>query len=147
MVSALCLLSSLLLVELCVGFGLRASAGDDDRACGGNCMSDSCDVCICGEKQTPANLSSVCGQSYWSDSCCQCVVRLVSRGNANAVVMSDNRVRVGLFQISSFEWVTCNAGRPPCDPLNNLACAAQIYKRDGSWKKYWGDAASKCGCK
>jgi hypothetical protein len=137
------------LLMLLIGISISFTLNDkDDHNCGGNCMNNNCDVCICGERTNYVDVNAICNQPLWSSSCCQCIVHIMSKCNANAIVMSDNKVKVGLFQINSYDWMTCNHGKPPCDPAANLICAMQIYRMSGStWKQYWPEAASKCGCK
>jgi hypothetical protein len=89
---------------LAVSFGFTLHCNDDHN-CGGNCLNNNCDVCIYGDKTNYADMNIICNQLLWSSSCCQCIVRILSKGNANAVVMSDNKVKVGLFQINSYNWM------------------------------------------
>lgn len=123
-------------------------AKTDEKQCGGNCLSESCPICLCGNATNIVDINTICNQTFWSQTSCHCIVRMISKGNANALDIGDNRIKVGLFGINSYDWISCNHGRPPCDPSANLYCAAQIYKASGnSWKEYWAEAALKCGSK
>ena len=71
--------------------------------CGGaNCPTGKCPTCYCGRTPAPADVSHWCQQHSWNQTCCQCIVRMESGGNANAMNYNHNGTTyVGLWQINT----------------------------------------------
>ena len=115
--------------------------------CGGNCPSGSCDTCHCGYSPSYVDIASACASfGGWSQSCCECIARAESGGNANAQLHNTNDSDdVGLWQINSFNWNSCSGGNAPCDVGVNLACARKVWGWGGNSWKYWS-TCGQCGC-
>jgi hypothetical protein len=101
---------SLLALAVCVGIVTA-------NTCGGNCPSGNCASCKCGTSRDVVDIGTWCAKySGWNQACCKCVVSHESGGNAHAQL--DNHgglIDVGLWQIDSINWKSCNGGNPPCD--------------------------------
>ncbi|PRP80637.1 hypothetical protein PROFUN_10692 [Planoprotostelium fungivorum] len=112
--------------------------------CGGNCPANNCKTCPCGTKKSFANIQSTCSQ--WKGinlRCCNCIANAESSGNANAMHGNgDGSIDVGLFQINSVNWKSCNGGRAPCGLSENIKCAKSIY----GYKKNFSPWATCGGC-
>lgn len=115
--------------------------------CGGNCPSNSCQTCYCGNEKSIVDIDTWCSKYSWDKGCCKCIVASLSGGNANAMIHHENGSSdVGLWQINNIHWGVCSNGKAPCDPSKNLNCAILVYKQNqNSWKE-WADVARKCGC-
>lgn len=50
--------------------------------CGGNCPDNSCKSCVCPTTPDIINVTEWCGKYDWDQSCCQCMVTYLSKGNA-----------------------------------------------------------------
>eukprot|EP00826_Nyctotherus_ovalis_P037949 TRINITY_DN350_c0_g1_i1.p1 TRINITY_DN350_c0_g1~~TRINITY_DN350_c0_g1_i1.p1 ORF type:complete len:131 (+),score=28.35 TRINITY_DN350_c0_g1_i1:133-525(+) len=113
-------------------------------SCGGNCISDDCPKCYCGESINKVDVEKVCKMAEWDQRCCNCIVENSSGGNANAVNATAKYTEVGLFLIDKMFWGYCNQGKAPCSFQSNLMCAMRIY----IWGKRWHawNAAKKCNC-
>jgi hypothetical protein len=72
----------------------------------GNCPSNNCNSCPCGNSPAYADIASACRRfNGWSQSCCECIIRHESGGNLHAV--NHNRGGsndVGLWQINDMNW-------------------------------------------
>lgn len=113
--------------------------------CGGNCPGG-CDSCPCGETKDPEDAVTWCAKySGWSQSQCQCIVKHESGGNGHAVNQNTGSASykwdVGLWQVNSFNWDSCNSGKAPCDNNANLNCAIKVWQWGGNSFKLW----STCG--
>ena len=105
--------------------------------CGGNCPGD-CDQCLCGIEKSRADVKEWCAKYHWNQRNCECVVMNESEGNRNAVNQNiGSSYDVGLWQINSVNWDSCNGGKTPCDTEDNLRCAIDIYR--------WGRSIKCCG--
>ena len=114
--------------------------------CGGNCPGNNCPTCPCGTTKRPEDVANVCKGHSWSQKCCICIVNNESGGNGNAVGYNNNKTYdVGLFQINTVNWQSCNGGSPPCPMSANLKCAIMVYKWGNNTWKFWATAA-RCGC-
>jgi hypothetical protein len=111
---------------LACGFALTSA-----DYCGGNCPSGTCTTCHCGTAPSPTDIASACAQfDGWSQSCCECIANAESGGNSNAQLHNTNDSDdVGLWQINSFNWDSCNSGEAPCSIEANLACAKKVCER------------------
>jgi len=58
--------------------------------CGGNCPSNTCPSCPCGTAANWIDIPSLCSRYGWGQSCCQCIVRNESGGNAHAMLFNTN---------------------------------------------------------
>lgn len=116
------------------------------NTCGGNCPSNKCTDCKCSGV-AHVDIASACAQySGWSQSCCQCIVQHESGGNSHAQLHNTNGSDdVGLWQVNSMNWASCNGGRPPCTVAENLACAKKVFAWGGNTWKLWS-TCSACGC-
>ena len=92
-------------------------------------------------------ISTWCSKySGWSQSCCKCIVQAESGGNLHACNKNSNgSIDVGLWQINSGNWASCNGGNPPCDTSSNLFCAKKLFQGGGNTWKHW-PSCSSCGC-
>jgi len=145
---------SLLLTLLC----LMVSVTKADT-CNENCPTNTCSAnnCLCGKAPNKVNIVNWCAKYVgWNQKCCQCIVGKESRGNTNAQHhnAATNKKKesedVGLFQINSVNWPSCNSGKAPCDPDANLKCAIAVYKAgSGGVKNSWNPwtTAEGCGCR
>ncbi|CAG9318383.1 unnamed protein product [Blepharisma stoltei] len=117
--------------------------------CGGNCPLNDCpkDTCSCGYSSNVIDIAYWCSQFQgWSQSCCKCIAPNISNGNANTESYNSYGSRqIGVWQINSTNWESCNDGNPPCSPTSNLNCAKKIWAWGGNSWKYW-PACSACGC-
>ena len=124
-------------------FAISTVAND----CGGNCPSNGCANCPCGNSPNWQDAGSWCSRyGGWDQGCCQCIVSHESNGNANAA--HDNgggNMDVGLFQINQGNWGDCSGGNAPCDVEANLNCAIQIWQWGGNSFSLWATAQG-CGC-
>ncbi|KAJ4459179.1 putative Ctype lysozyme/alpha-lactalbumin superfamily protein [Paratrimastix pyriformis] len=93
------------------------------------------------------DISSACSRySGWSQSCCECIAQHESGGNYHACnVNSNGSTDVGLWQVNSMNWASCNSGNPPCDISSNLQCAIKVFNWGGNTWKYWSTCGG-CGC-
>ena len=93
------------------------------------------------------NIGTWCSKySGWSQACCNCIVQKESGGNAHACNKNNNgSIDVGLWQINSINWNSCNGGSAPCTPQANLNCAKKVFNWGGNTWKYWA-TCGKCGC-
>mmetsp|Transcript_18806 Transcript_18806/g.44050 ORF Transcript_18806/g.44050 Transcript_18806/m.44050 type:complete len:155 (+) Transcript_18806:30-494(+) len=123
-------------------FGLNSTRTN----CGGNCPGG-CDSCPCGESKDYVNIAAACAKfSGWSQSCCECIVKHESSGNAHA----DNEnvggsYDVGVWQVNSMNWASCSGGKPPCDEGTNLECAKKVFAWGGNTWKLWSTCGG-CDC-
>eukprot|EP01111_Echinosteliopsis_oligospora_P005998 TRINITY_DN1986_c0_g1_i1.p1 TRINITY_DN1986_c0_g1~~TRINITY_DN1986_c0_g1_i1.p1 ORF type:complete len:162 (-),score=27.27 TRINITY_DN1986_c0_g1_i1:66-515(-) len=115
--------------------------------CGGNCPSDDCSGCPCGTDSAYVDIPSVCSQyDGWDQGCCQCIVNAESGGNANAVNENTNgSFDVGVWQINSMNWASCNNGAAPCDVNSNMQCAIAVWQWGGNSFNLWSTCGG-CGC-
>lgn len=68
------------------------------NTCGGNCPSNRCNSCVCGTSKMYVDINSYCSQGSWSQSCCTCIVKNESGGNAHAELYNTNgSTDAGLF--------------------------------------------------
>eukprot|EP00823_Brevimastigomonas_motovehiculus_P005092 TRINITY_DN355_c0_g2_i1.p1 TRINITY_DN355_c0_g2~~TRINITY_DN355_c0_g2_i1.p1 ORF type:complete len:130 (+),score=15.75 TRINITY_DN355_c0_g2_i1:57-446(+) len=94
------------------------------------------------------DIASECSKSSsgWSQSCCQCIATHESTSNYHACNKNnDGSIDVGLWQVNSRNWATCNGGNPPCDVSSNLRCAEDVWRWGGHTWKLWA-TCSVCGC-
>jgi len=129
------------------GGGSSGGGGGGGGGCGNNCPAGNCGSnCPCGAQPNNQDINSWCSQ--WSgvdQRCCQCIANAESSGNANAMHGNgDGSLDVGLFQINSVNWASCNNGNAPCDVQANFNCAKQIYQWAGNWSP-WATCGG-CGC-
>eukprot|EP01102_Stenamoeba_stenopodia_P002777 TRINITY_DN1264_c0_g1_i1.p1 TRINITY_DN1264_c0_g1~~TRINITY_DN1264_c0_g1_i1.p1 ORF type:complete len:159 (-),score=22.18 TRINITY_DN1264_c0_g1_i1:87-563(-) len=116
------------------------------NTCGGNCPSNDCPGCPCGDTRSTVSISSICSKYGWSQSCCECIVSHESGGDANAANYNSNgSYDIGVFQINSVNWNDCSGGKAPCDVTTNLNCAIQVWKWGGNSFKLWSTCGG-CGC-
>jgi len=117
------------------------------NTCGGNCPSNDCSSCPCGTTRSVVNIADECAKySDWNQKCCQCIVDHESGGDANAVNENTNgSFDVGVWQINSINWPSCNAGKAPCGVAENLNCASKIWNSGGRSFKAWSTCGG-CGC-
>lgn len=115
-------------------------------SCGGNCPSGKCHTCYCGTSKLAEDIATWCAKHNWNQACCKCIVSHESGGNAHAMNYNSNgSTDVGLWQINSINWGSCNGGHAPCDPTQNLNCAVKVYAGSGNSWKPWS-THSACGC-
>ena len=147
-------LALVLCAAVCVSAGTRPissapnASAPLDSYCGGNCPSGDCvDGCPCGESANPIDPVAFCQlYSDWSQECCQCIVNAESSGNANAMnENNDGSFDVGVWQVNTQNWASCNGGNPPCDPTVNGACAHLVWGWGGGTWKLWSTCGG-CGC-
>ena len=133
---------SKLLVFIAAGIAYVAAS-----TCGGNCPSGSCTTCYCPQAPSYADVAGQCARfTGWSQACCQCIAKAESGGNAYAQLHNTNGSDdVGLWQINSSNWASCNGGAAPCNVDANLACAKKVFGWGGNTWKYWS-TCTKCGC-
>ncbi len=116
------------------------------NTCGGNCPSGKCNDCKCGTAASHVDIAAACARHGWNQACCQCIVKHESGGNAHAQLHNTNGSDdVGVWQINSSNWASCNGGRAPCGIDENLACAVKVYNWGGSSWKFWSTCTT-CGC-
>mmetsp|Transcript_26516 Transcript_26516/g.23493 ORF Transcript_26516/g.23493 Transcript_26516/m.23493 type:complete len:138 (-) Transcript_26516:135-548(-) len=117
------------------------------NTCGGNCPSNDCPGCPCGESKDVVNIASACAKyTGWSSGCCECIAKHESGGNAHAANHNSNgSYDVGLWQINDINWKSCNGGKAPCDVESNLRCAEEVFKWGGNTWRLWS-TANACGC-
>ena len=134
MVAAMLLAAALL--------ALSASA-----SCGGNSYNCEGSQCVCGSTPHSVDIASYCSTfSDWSQSCCECIARHESGGNANAVNCNSNgSIDAGLYQINSVNWASCSGGSAPCNPSTNVQCAHKVWQWGGNTWRLWS-TCSACGC-
>eukprot|EP00761_Pharyngomonas_kirbyi_P011671 gb/GECH01011697.1/.p1 GENE.gb/GECH01011697.1/~~gb/GECH01011697.1/.p1 ORF type:complete len:141 (+),score=24.25 gb/GECH01011697.1/:1-423(+) len=115
--------------------------------CGGNCPGRKCPSCPCGTSKKEENIRHWCSKfSGWNQACCRCIVKEESGGNAHALNYNTNgSFDIGLWQINSINWNSCNGGNPPCDPKSNLECAIDVWKWGHGSFRLWS-TCKKCGC-
>ena len=130
------------LLILAIGLGLALA-----NTCGGNCPSGSCTTCHCGTSTNYVDIATQCSRyTGWSQACCKCIANAESGGNAHAQLHNTNGSDdVGLWQVNSMNWASCNGGAAPCTVDANLACAKKVFQWGGNTWKYWS-TCSKCGC-
>ncbi len=117
------------------------------NTCGGNCPSNDCVDCPCGNTVHKVNANKYCQvYSKWSQTCCMCITSHESGDNSNAVNHntggSDD---VGLFQINDVNWPSCSAGAAPCNPDVNTSCAKKVFGWGGNTWKNWS-TCHVCNC-
>eukprot|EP00744_Colponema_vietnamica_P004112 GILI01006191.1.p1 GENE.GILI01006191.1~~GILI01006191.1.p1 ORF type:complete len:141 (-),score=34.31 GILI01006191.1:220-642(-) len=117
------------------------------NTCGGNCPSNDCPSCPCGTASEPVNIASACSAfSGWSQSCCECIVRHESSGNAHAANHNSNgSFDVGVWQVNNVNWNACNGGNAPCDVESNRKCAIEVWKWGSNTWRLWSTCGA-CGC-
>ena len=115
------------------------------NTCGGNCPSNDCNSCPCGETKKDVSVSTWCGKySGWNQKNCECIMSHESGGNENAANENTNgSFDIGLWQINSMNWDSCSSGKAPCDPDTNLACAKKVYEWGGNTWKLWSTCTVK----
>ncbi|KAJ4457791.1 putative Ctype lysozyme/alpha-lactalbumin superfamily protein [Paratrimastix pyriformis] len=93
------------------------------------------------------DIASACSRySGWSQSCCQCIAKHESSGNSHACNKNTNgSTDVGLWQVNSMNWASCNGGNPPCDVSSNLQCAIKVFQWGHNTWKLWSTCGG-CGC-
>ncbi|CAF2412319.1 unnamed protein product [Rotaria sp. Silwood2] len=117
--------------------------------CGGNCLSMNCPSCPCGRNRNIQNPAVVCRRyNGWSQSCCRCIIKMTSNGNANAVRyykvgVRKNTYDVGLFGIHESQWHSCNNGTAPCGVTQNLNCAEAVWKAKSHFSQWTAFAACR----
>lgn len=118
---------------------LTAAFAAESNATNGGCST-------CGSPSY-TDISYWCSQySGWSQSCCQCIAQAESGGDLHACNLnSDGSIDVGLWQVNSFNWPSCNGGNAPCDGDSNLHCSKMVFGWGGNTWKYWA-TCGKCGC-
>ena len=133
-------------MKIILAFALLFSLALADT-CGGNCPSNKCTHCFCGNTKSMQDISSWCSKYSWNQACCKCMVSTLSGANSNAMNKQPNgSFDVGLWQVNNIHWGVCNDGKAPCDPAKNLNCAVLVYKQNGNSWKEWAEASKKCGC-
>eukprot|EP01113_Clastostelium_recurvatum_P045921 TRINITY_DN796_c0_g1_i1.p1 TRINITY_DN796_c0_g1~~TRINITY_DN796_c0_g1_i1.p1 ORF type:complete len:152 (-),score=33.10 TRINITY_DN796_c0_g1_i1:198-608(-) len=105
--------------------------------CGGNCPKD-CPSCPCGNTVQKTDITQACQQyKGWNQKCCECIAQHESGGDLHAAhYNTDGSYDVGLWQINSVHFKSCNGGQAPCDLASNLKCAIAVYnegKNFGPW--------------
>lgn len=124
---------------------LALSVVVNSSTCSGNCPGG-CDSCPCGQSSSMESISAWCSKYSWNQANCECIMSHESGGNANAVNQnSGGSYDVGLWQINDMNWESCSGGKAPCDPNDNLNCAAKVYQWGGNTWKLWS-TCSVCGC-
>lgn len=117
--------------------------------CGGNCPSGKCTNCFCGTSPSYADVAHWCAQyGGWNQAHCQCIIKHESGGNLHAQLLNTNGSNdVGLWQINSMNWASCNGGAAPCTASANLACAIKVFQWGGNTWKLWSTcgACGACG--
>lgn len=115
--------------------------------CGGNCPSGRCTSCKCPATPKHVDIASACSKfSGWNQKCCQCIISHESGGNQYAQLENTNGSNdVGLWQVNSMNWASCNGGRAPCDLNENLQCAKKVFAWGGNTFKLWSTCGA-CGC-
>lgn len=101
----------------------------------------------CGISPAYTDIASACSRfSGWSQDCCQCIAYRESGGNYRACSTNgDGTENVGLWQINSDNWISCNGGVPPCELGSNLNCAIRVFNWEKMTWKSWS-ACRACGC-
>ena len=114
--------------------------------CGGNCPSDDCPRCPCGEEPKHFSGSHECGEvGEWSQTCCRCIADHESGDNSHAANYNTNGTfDIGFWQINDIHWGACNDGSAPCGIDNNRSCAHQIWKERRNWSPW--STCGGCGC-
>ena len=115
--------------------------------CGGNCPSNNCQYCPCGNTTSLVSAATWCSKfTGWSQTSCQCIISKESASNANAMNFNTGcDVDVGLWQINSFNWVYCgNFNSSPCKLSENLDCAKQVFAWGSNTWKFWATCGA-CG--
>jgi len=109
-----------------------------------NSTNGGCSTC---GSPSHVSISDWCSKySGWSQGCCKCIVEAESGGDAHACNKNSNgSIDVGLWQVNSCNWASCNGGNAPCDPSSNLYCAKKVFQWGGNTWKYWS-TCGKCGC-
>jgi len=118
------------------------------NTCGGNCPSNDCAACPCGETRAPQNIETVCAMGGgWSAACCHCIVTHESGGNAHSTNQNhpSGSYDVGVWQINHVNWAGCSGGAAPCTVAANHACAVKIFAAAGHTWRPWS-TCSVCGC-
>jgi len=116
------------------------------QTCGGNCPSGDCPSCPCGTARADVDIATACAKFGWNQACCRCIVSHESSGNANAMNYNTNdSFDVGVWQVNSMNWASCNGGKAPCDVDSNLKCAAAVWRWGGNSFKLWS-TCGVCGC-
>jgi len=136
-------MKSVIIALIIALFAVSSLAG----TCGVNCPGGKCPSCPCGNTPNPQSASAWCSKySSWNQSCCQCIIKHESGGNANAMNYNTNgSFDVGLWQINQVNWGSCSGGKAPCDPNTNLNCAIKVWQWGGNSFRLWSTAKG-CGC-
>jgi len=116
--------------------------------CGGNCPSNNCPKCICPQAVDDVSISAWCAKyTGWSQSCCECIAKHESGGNAHAENHNSNgSYDIGLWQINDSNWGSGSCpGGAPCTPQPNLECAIQVHKWGSNTWRLWSTCGA-CGC-
>eukprot|EP00823_Brevimastigomonas_motovehiculus_P007611 TRINITY_DN670_c0_g2_i1.p1 TRINITY_DN670_c0_g2~~TRINITY_DN670_c0_g2_i1.p1 ORF type:complete len:144 (-),score=18.63 TRINITY_DN670_c0_g2_i1:420-851(-) len=122
-------------VEVVPASVLAASEKNENAACN-----------VCGAASY-VDIPTWCGKfTEWSQSCCECIVKHESSGNAHACNKNvGGSIDAGLWQINDMNWASCSGGSAPCDPSVNLKCAELVWRWGSKTWKFWSTAAG-CGC-
>eukprot|EP01111_Echinosteliopsis_oligospora_P004606 TRINITY_DN17608_c0_g1_i1.p1 TRINITY_DN17608_c0_g1~~TRINITY_DN17608_c0_g1_i1.p1 ORF type:complete len:147 (-),score=32.26 TRINITY_DN17608_c0_g1_i1:81-521(-) len=128
-------------------FARDSNVTEPFNTCGGNCPSNDCGSCPCGTSRAPVDIDSVCSAySGWDQACCRCIVSHESSGNANAANENTNgSFDVGVWQVNSMNWASCNGGAAPCGVDANRECAIKVWQWGGNSFKLWSTCGG-CGC-
>ena len=117
--------------------------------CNGNCPNSDCQYCVCGINKNAVDVNNWCKGANWDQSCCRCIVNVISRGNANFMRSGAwSGYAVGLTGIQGSDGDICGSREnydALCNPDVHLACASKIYEKYGYTWSYWKEAKS-CGC-
>eukprot|EP00347_Sterkiella_histriomuscorum_P009418 403341290 len=135
---------SLSKIVLVIALGLSLVLAN---SCGGNCPSGRCNDCKCGSAPAKVDIAAACARnSGWSQTCCKCIIEHESGGNSHAQLHNTNGSDdVGLWQVNSMNWASCNGGAAPCTVDANLACAKKVFAWGGNTWKLWSTCGA-CGC-
>jgi len=109
------------------------------ETCGGNCPSNDCKSCPCGTGTLSVNIAAACAAyTGWNQAHCQCIIQHESGGNAHAANQNTNgSFDVGIWQINSVNWASCNGGTAPCAEANNRQCAIDVWRSGGNSFRLW----------
>ena len=123
--------------------------------CGKNCPSNKCPSCPCGTTYKIENITQMCQNYTWSQTCCICIISQVSSASRGHMTYNDDgrgfaAFGMGVFDIWEGDLKNCGVSvSTACmgNPYGSYrSCAHSLYKLFGNTWKYWGKEAKQCGC-
>lgn len=124
------------LILLLLALALQTSS----LSCGGNCPTDTCEQCPCGNQTNYINVNDYCNLmtsgTNASINCCKCIIQITSKGNEKySEEYSKLRFeRIGIIPYPLEALANCpNPTESLCNWKQNADCVRRVYREYNAW--------------